>query len=726
VASRGRAAAAGLALAAALGLAWLALRRPLPPAPRLDVLLVTVDTLRADHVGCYGWAGAATPVLDGLAARGVRFATAVAHAPLTAPSHASVLTGLTPLRHGLRDNGSFSLPASVPTLAEAFRAAGYRTAAFVSGFPLDRRFGLGRGFELYDDRLPHGNDPRRAPYVERPADATTRAALAWLAAAPGAWFAWVHYFDPHAPYEPPPDLLARFAANPYDGEIAFADRELGRLLAGLGPARERTLVLVTADHGESLGEHGEDTHGVFVYDSTLRVPWIVQGPGVGAGRVASVVARGIDVAPTLLDLAGLPAMAGSEGRSLRPALSGRPMDDAPAYAESLFARLNLGWAPLHAWRSARWKYIEAPEPELYALDADAAEQHNRSQERPDVAVSLRAPLLRALETRPPSAKPEAGAESAERLRSLGYLGGAAPRAASLRDPKSALALLRRLERGLADARSDPEGARKDLAAVLAEEPRLPLALRYHAVASQAAGRYADALADLDALEREQPPSLEDLVTRAETLRLARRGADALAVLERAARLDAVAPEPALLRGRVLRSLGRDAEAAAAYAEALRRVPEHAEAARGLAEIEIQRGDVDAGARRLEALLARDPSDQAALVKLGVARVRSGALGQAVDLFEKAVVLDPRDPEALLDLAGALAKSGRTGEALPYFERAIEAGGPTTVALNGLGFARLESGDAAGALDALRRSLALDPRQAQVAQAVARLARGARP
>src|SRR5262249_13987388 len=212
------------------------------------------------------------------AARGARFEHAVAHAPLTAPSHASILTGLTPLRHGVHDNGSDALPASVPTLAEAFRRAGYRTAAFVSGFPLDHRFGLDRGFEAYDDHLPKGNDRRRAPYVERTADLTSDAFLGWLDA-PGSeetrpFFAWVHYFDPHAPYEPPPKLRDRFAAQPYDGEVAFVDEQLGRVLDRLrarGQA-ERTLVLVTADHGESLGQHGEETHGLFVYDATLRVP----------------------------------------------------------------------------------------------------------------------------------------------------------------------------------------------------------------------------------------------------------------------------------------------------------------------------------------------------------------------------------------------------------------------------------------------------------------------
>jgi choline-sulfatase len=272
------------------------------PRERPDVLLVTIDTLRADAVSAYGNPAASTPVLDALAARGVRFATAVANVPLTGPSHASILTGLIPVRHGVRDNGGFVLPDEIPVLTERFRKAGYRTAGFVSGYPLVRRFGFGRGFEVYDDSLPHGNDPRRAPYVERSADRTTDLVLRWLespsgGAGPGAggapWFLWVHYYDPHAPYEPPGEFAQRFAARPYYGEAAFVDQQLGRLLRRLdeGGWSAHTLVLATSDHGESLGEHGEDTHGIFVYDSTLRIPWIMAGPGAPCGTSPPMPSR---------------------------------------------------------------------------------------------------------------------------------------------------------------------------------------------------------------------------------------------------------------------------------------------------------------------------------------------------------------------------------------------------------------------------------------------------
>ena len=306
-----------------------------------------------------------------LAAAGVRFATAVAHAPLTAPSHASMLTGRTPLGHGVRDNGAYVLPATVRSVAEDFRAAGYKTAAFVSGFPLTRRFGFDRGFETYDDHLPRGSDPRRTAYVERSAAGTTDAALPWLDATPA-----------RRAVLPVGALLRRPRAVRAAGGVrgprrdprtrarsrSWTPRSRGSPAASRR-APGRALVLVTADHGESLGEHGEDTHGIFLYDATLRVPFLLAGPGVPAGQVAATVARGIDVAPTLLDLAGLLRRAAMEGRSLRPALSGERMEDAPTYAESLHSQLQYGWAPLHSLRTARYKLIEAPRPELYDLAA---------------------------------------------------------------------------------------------------------------------------------------------------------------------------------------------------------------------------------------------------------------------------------------------------------------------------------------------------------------------
>jgi tetratricopeptide (TPR) repeat protein len=699
------------------------------------VLLVTIDTLRADAVSAYGNPAASTPVMDALAAKGARFTTAVAHVPLTGPSHASILTGLIPVRHGVRDNGGFVLPDEVPVLTETFRGAGYRTAAFVSGYPLVRRFGFSRGFDVYDDSLPHGNDPRRAPYVERSADRTTDFVLRWLKTPVGEtgfggsgapWFLWVHYYDPHAPYEPPGELATRFATRPYYGEAAFVDQQLGRLLRRLDERgwSSRTLVLVTSDHGESLGEHGEDSHGIFVYDSTLRIPWIMAGPGIPAGQTVDVVARLVDIAPTLLDCAGIAGPGDFDGRSLRAASAGRPVRDEPAYAESLSSLLHMGWAPLHAWRTRQWKLIEAPRLELYDLEKDPAEAHNLAGERPELVEQMRRPLLAAMSAPTPLAAKAVDAEAAERLVALGYLGGASapPPAddATRKDPKDHVDVITRLERGMSRARMDPASAVRDLTAVIRQDPGITVARRYRAVAYAAAGQPEAALADLHSLEKEEGLSAEDLIVLADCLRASGRSGEALGALERATRLQPKSPQPLLSRGNVLLKDGRNEEAVAAFEGVLSVAPGHIEALRGLGDLALLRGDTAAAAERYDRILGIDPNDAGAMVKLGVIRMRGSARDEATTLFRKAVEREPKNAEALLYLAGALAASGRHAEAVPLFERALSAGPKTTMALNGLALTLLELGDHAAAAKALRESLALDPRQPGVAQTLAEL------
>ena len=699
-------------------------RAPAGPAHRPNVLLVTIDTLRADRLGCYGYAGAATPTLDALAARGVRFSTAIAHVPLTAPSHASILSGRTPPGHGIRDNGGFVLPEKVRSMAEEFRDAGYRTAAFVSGFPLNRRFGLDRGFATYDDHLPRGSDPRRTAYVERPADRTTDAALRWLeGASKGAsavpWFAWVHYFDPHAPYEAPAPLGPRFAGSPYDGEIAFVDEQLGRLLSafeGKGSAAG-TVVLVTADHGESLGEHGEDTHGIFVYDSTLKVPWIMAGPGIPAGRTVSTVGRGIDVAPTLLDYAGLPVRSEVEGRSLRPAADGQTLDDAAAYAESLHAQLQYGWAPLHALRTDRFKLIDAPRVELYDLASDAGEGRDRAAQDASRVEALRRELRKVMAATTPSAAQAIDAETAERLRALGYLGGGGATgtpSAKGRDPKDGIGLVTRLGRnGMSVARTEPLKAIKELTALLAEDPGMLVVLRTRAVAFETAGRYEAAIRDLRALEKLGALSAEDSVVLGDSLRMAGRTKEAVALLEGTARKNPKFAQPWLSLAAVFVKEQRMPEAAAAYEKVLAISPDHAEALRGLGDLALIKGDVEEAAKRYARVVDADPGDGGALSKLGVTRMRMGHAEEAIALFKRAVEREPKNGEALLYLAGALASSGRPAEAVPYFERALAVGPRTPMLLNGLGLTRMQLGDRAGAKAAFKESLRLDPNQPEI-------------
>ena len=705
------------------------------PSGRPNVLLVTIDTLRADHVGCYGYRNASTPTIDAVAARGVRFETAVAHAPLTGPSHASILTGQIPLGHGFRNNSGFTLSPRVKTAAEQFRETGYRTAAFVSGFPLDRRFGFDRGFETYDDHLPKGNDLRRTPYVERFADATTDAALRWFTSATSAvtapWFVWVHYYDPHAPYEPPGDLAEQYREAPYDGEIAFVDRQLARLLKALDAGNEaaRTVVLVTADHGESLGEHGEGTHGIFLYDATIRVPWVMAGPQIPAGRVSRTVARSIDVLPTLADYAGLAGGRDVDGRSLRAAADGQEMSDAPAYIESLYPELELGWAPLHAWRTAGLKFIMAPHPELYDLANDASETKNRIEQERSRAADLGRRLEEALRRAPPPVEAHSvDPDAAERLRALGYASGgraSRPAGTTLRDPKDGIHLLPRLNRGMSAARTEPEVAVRELSAVLHEDPGLAMARRTRAVAHAAAGHHDLAIADLRALDKEGQLTPEDAVVLGDNLASAGRLEEATLVLERAARENPTFVQPLISLAEVRIRERKYDEASALCEKVLGLVPDQIEALRRLGDLALLKEDLPTAAGRYGRILALDPGDVSAATNLGVVRMRTGSSDQAIQLFRRAIEREPKNAEALLYLAGALASSGRSAEALPYFERALDAGPPSTMALNGLGLTRMAIGDAAGAAAAFRQSLRLDPNQPEIASRLADVNRGGR-
>ena len=383
---------------------------------RPNILLVTVDTLRPDALGWIA-PGKSTPVIDALASEGFRFPAAVSPAPLTQPAHASLFTGLIPRRHGVRDNGQI-LSDAKPVLAALLREHGYRTAAFVSGYPLASEFGLDRGFELYDDAFSSNQG------TERPADETTDAAREWLNTVSGPWFLWVHYYDPHDPYTPPADYARPGSRGLYDGEVAFVDHSVGRLL-GAARAAGPLLTVLTADHGESLGEHGENTHGFFIYESTMAVPLIIHFPGRLAAGSSSAPVRLLDVGPTLLELLGLPALGPElDGVSIMPLMTGRDQEIPAAYMEARRPWLSYGWAPLRAVRSGRWKLIAAPRPELFDLSRDPGESHNLVTFDRRTARRL-STLLLAVEKR--ASVEGAGSVSPEarkRLEALGYVAGA--------------------------------------------------------------------------------------------------------------------------------------------------------------------------------------------------------------------------------------------------------------------------------------------------------------
>jgi len=408
-------------------------RSPAPVRRAPSVLLVTVDTLRADRLGCYGDERARTPTIDRLARAGTLFENAFTPVPITLASHASILTGLIPPAHGVRGNGGFAL-GPVPTLATALRSRGLATGAFVGGFPLARRFGLDRGFDVYDDAM---EKPAGVNYelAERRADAVAEAARAWLGGRAGPVFLWAHFFDPHTPYDPPPAFRGD---DPYRGEIAAVDAALGRLLEAWDARDGRSLVVFTADHGEAFGEHGEVSHSLFVYDVTLRVPLILGGDGVPRGRRVATAVGITDLAATVARVAG-------DGPPLpgRDLLSAR-LPPAPLYAETLAPRLDFGWSDLRSWREGRYKLIRAPRPELYDVSADPAEARNLAAAQPELLRRMSGALDAALAAsgEKDSAR-AADAESVERLRTLGYVQGPGGRGSGA-DPKDEVEVARRI------------------------------------------------------------------------------------------------------------------------------------------------------------------------------------------------------------------------------------------------------------------------------------------
>ena len=464
---------AGVALAAVL-----VLRGPRPGRransrePARSLVLVTIDTLRADHVGAYGAVGVATPALDRLGRDGVRFDRAFAPAPITLTSHASLLSGRYPPGHGARHNG-MPMVATVPTLATVLQAGGFATAAFIAAFPLDRRFGLARGFDVYSDAMPRAPDGRLAN--ERPGAVVVDEALVWLARHRGErFFLWVHLFEPHAPYGDAQRAPNLTAIQRYDQEINAADAQVGRLLDSLGPAAASTLVMAAGDHGEAFGEHGEIAHSIFVYDTTLRVPLLMAGAGIPTpGSVVADPVCLVDLLPTALATLGLPQM-DSDGVDLSPALAGSHLAPRDLYADSFAPLLDFGWSPLRALRSGRWKVIEAPRPELFDIERDPAEQSDRAAWERAALVAMSERLGRFGAPDLPARAPALVAgdpEAALRLRALGYTSGRAqpPPGAPRPDPKDRKALAARIAAVTAGEVSGAQ-LRAALESILTDDP----------------------------------------------------------------------------------------------------------------------------------------------------------------------------------------------------------------------------------------------------------------
>jgi arylsulfatase A-like enzyme/Tfp pilus assembly protein PilF len=614
-----------------------------PSQPRRNLLLVTLDTVRADHLGSYGDRGAATPALDRLAREGVRFTAAQTAAPLTLPAHSTILSGLLPLHHGVHTNGLGGFPADRPTLATELASGGYATGAFVGAYVLDRRFGLARGFEVYDDEIPHGPEGP-ALEAERPGAAVVDRALAWLAKESTApFFAWVHLYDAHFPYAPPEPYRGRFAAAPYDGEGAAVDAQVGRLLDFLASSgRDRdTVVVVAADHGEALGEHGERAHGLLLYESTLRVPLLLREPGaLPAGRVVNEPVGLVDLAPTVLDLLALPVPAGLDGRNLAPALrAGREPEPAALYAETEYPA-SFGWAPLHALRQGEWKLVRGVASELYDLAADPAEACDLAQRETARRSALERPLVALQRDAPPVGAPSGSpdAESRARLASLGYLAVAPSSVASTTDPRQRLEVFAAFEEaGWERAGGRAAAAIEKLRRAVAADPQNPVFRGALAQAERDSGHWETAIAEY-------------------------RAAIRLAPLDAGLRLDLAT---------ALHDRGALAEGEAAAAEAARLDPRSSDALILLGICAAERGDREGARQRFERATQLEPRSATAWNDLGNAWRALGRGGEAAAAFAEAAALAPRWADPLNGLGVIEVESGRAAQAIAYFDRALE-------------------------------------------------------
>lgn len=581
----------------------------------LNLVLLTLDTTRADALGCYGSSSASTPNLDRLASEGARFNRVTACTPLTFPSHCTILTGTWPLEHGVRANGRGSLGEEAVTVAEVVNAAGYRTRAVVSSFVLKRMFGLAQGFELYNDSMPLAAPNR--PALERTADQTANAAIANLTElAPARFFLWVHFYDPHYPYRSraghPDDSREAYAE-----EIAFTDLHVGRVLDALerlGIA-DRTAVVVVGDHGEGLGDHGESEHGFLLYETTQRVPLLIRCPGVvPAGRVVDTRVRTVDVAPTLLELAGLTRRPEMRGESLiELATSGGPRPDRPAYGESWEAHDTLAMAPLRSLHQGDWKLVDAPRPRLFDVSADPAEERNLAGDDPARLAAMRQALAELVAASQPGSGGTGSVvddDTADALAALGYAsadgrGSVPDRQAGDRwlndDPYEQLELTERLAAALRAMTDDPQAA-------------------------------AALLRELVHARPEAPTPLYDLT-------------------------------------RMLRRRGREGEVLDICREVLVQHPNARLPRLHLARLELRQGRIDNGIGQLELLLLQDPDDVEVLVEMGKARRSAGELDRARGHLERARELAPGSPRPFIELSLVAAAAGDPATALSLLEQA---------------------------------------------------------
>jgi tetratricopeptide (TPR) repeat protein len=685
--------------------------------PDFNLLLITIDTLRADHLGCYGYKEIETPTIDRLASEGVLFSKAFTPVPITLPSHVSIMTGVYPIQHGVRNNGNYILRQDALTLAEVMKANGYQTAACVGAFVLDSLFGLDQGFDFYDDSLPRKGRGATLLDNERKAEAVTKAGLDWLKKNRNApFFLWLHYFDPHAIYLPPNPFDKEYKGRLYDGEIAYTDKCIGELIQGLKDMglMERIVIILTSDHGEGLGEHGEPTHAIFIYDSTLHVPLIIRTPkNILPSRKVDAMISILDIFPTVLDLLSLPIKDRSvphiTGKSLVPLIRGKTDSlHREIQCESLYPELNFGWGRVEGIRTSDWKYIKASKPELYRLSKDPKEKRNlyplESDKWQERLKKLKLTLGPEMETR-------VGLDDdvRDRLLSLGYVWSESSDMFEERhDPKDMIKILEKVDRGVSYIYLGLyKKARKEFQKILKVNPDNASVLFYLASVEERLGNFEDAERLFRAVLNLSAHYL-DVHNHLGVIYHKQGNLDKSVEEFELALKQAEYPEVYYNLSVVLKQKGRHEEAVKAAKAALSLDPKYADVHNQLGQLAIDQGALDKAEVHLKEALKIEPDHLEAHNNLGIVQYRKGKDAEALRSFEKALSIDSNSPEALNNLGSVYLFQGKYDKAEEVFKKAVHINPSYFEGLLNLGSMHFHKKDCQSAKDLYLKAIEVNP------------------
>ena len=647
-----------------------------------NVLLITIDTLRTDRLSCYNREHVETPNIDSLSEKGILFTKAFAHTSTTFPSHANILLGTVPLYHGIHDNSTFIVEDRFLTLAEHLKGYGYSTGAFIGAFPLDSKFGLAQGFDVYDDDY-RGDRHQRFSYVERKAEIVVDKALDWLKEQSAHWFLWVHCWDPHDPYDPPEPFHTQYKEHPYEGEVAYVDSVLGRLFDYIhtNDLAEDTLIVLTGDHGEGLGEHGELTHGFFAYNSTIWVPLIIAIPGEDRGQVTQLVTH-TDIFPTVCDVLRIKKEPFLQGISLLPAIKGRKLPKRPIYFESLHPYYSRQWAPLRGYIYEEEKYIETPIPEVYDLDKDFDELHNLAETKKLAGYRKQlADIMKDQSLPEEEGKVERriDREDLEKLRSLGYISNPQLSMKENFSPSDDVKVLLPNENKAKDAMRIYGEGRIDeaismLKEIIAEKKSVDLAYSNLAILYKEQGRMKEALELLKSGFEDFPFSYEIFSAYANYLLNVKMYDEIIELIKtNSFRQMEFDPEIWNYLGSAYTGKGELEKALEAFQEAIAIDDKHQTAYNNLGStyllIFIEKKDRMAFQNALQSFkktIELDPDFASAYNGLGGAYLMAGDFDGAIYCLQKALELDPDSARALFNLGLAYLNKGDSTKALGFF------------------------------------------------------------